>query len=165
MKPAGPNNYYPGMPSTLDPKAQQILEHLLDRVNFLLNEVAGIRSSGATMAQDTAAKVDKLQVALQAATDPTAAGTTFVGFGQNTPISSSPVIDGSGVGYQFTSGSGGSLTMSVSSASTARSSISAAQKTAVGAHTITLAALTGGGTQGSISWNADGCVSAFVDPT
>lgn len=35
----------------------------------------------------------------------------------------------------------------------------------VTAHTITLAALTVGGTQGSITWDANGVVTGFVDPT
>lgn len=51
------------------------------------------------------------------------------------------------------------------SASGARSNLGAAAKGTPGAHTITLLKLTGGGTDGSITWNADGCVTAFVDPT
>jgi hypothetical protein len=35
----------------------------------------------------------------------------------------------------------------------------------VAAHTITLLKLTGGGTDGSITWNADGVITGFVDPT
>jgi hypothetical protein len=35
----------------------------------------------------------------------------------------------------------------------------------VAAHTITLLKLTGGGTDGSITWNANGVVTGFVDPT
>jgi hypothetical protein len=35
----------------------------------------------------------------------------------------------------------------------------------VAAHTITLLKLTGGGSDGSITWNADGVVTGFVDPT
>lgn len=35
----------------------------------------------------------------------------------------------------------------------------------VTAHTITLLKLTGGGTDGSISWNANGVITGFVDPT
>lgn len=76
--------------------------------------------------------------------------------------------DGGSTGYAFTGGpvtSSGTLTLTVSSAATARSAISAAQKTAVGAHTITIPKLTSGGTDGSVSWNADGSVSAYVDPT
>lgn len=46
-----------------------------------------------------------------------------------------------------------------------RALASADLPTTVAAHTITLAALTGGGTTGSITWNAAGQVTAFVDPT
>lgn len=35
----------------------------------------------------------------------------------------------------------------------------------VAGHTITLAALTGGGTTGSITWNAKGLITAYTDPT
>jgi len=35
----------------------------------------------------------------------------------------------------------------------------------VTAHTITLLKLTGGGTDGSITWNANGVITGFVDPT
>jgi len=37
--------------------------------------------------------------------------------------------------------------------------------TTVTAHTITLAPITGGGTPGSITWNASGVITGFVDPT
>lgn len=40
-----------------------------------------------------------------------------------------------------------------------------AAKGTPGAHTITLLKLTGGGTDGSITWNADGVVTNYVDPT
>lgn len=47
----------------------------------------------------------------------------------------------------------------------ARTNLSAAQLQAPGAHTIALAKLTLAGTNGSISWSAEGVVTAFVDPT
>jgi len=51
-------------------------------------------------------------------------------------------------------------------AANARTNLGAAQAQAPGGpHTITLAALTGGGTQGSITFNAQGVITAFVDPT
>lgn len=50
-------------------------------------------------------------------------------------------------------------------AAAARASLGAAASSGVAAHTITLAKLTGGGANGSITWNSDGVVTAFVDPT
>lgn len=50
-------------------------------------------------------------------------------------------------------------------ATTARGNLGAAESGGVGAYTIALAPLTGGGTPGAISWNADGCVTSFTDPT
>lgn len=50
-------------------------------------------------------------------------------------------------------------------AASARTNLSAAQAGGVGAHTITLAKITGGGTNGSITWNADGVVTGYLDPT
>lgn len=40
-----------------------------------------------------------------------------------------------------------------------------AVKSGVTAHTIMLAPITGGGTPGSITWNSDGVITAYVDPT
>ena len=50
-------------------------------------------------------------------------------------------------------------------ATAARTALSAATAGTPGVHTITLAKLTGGGANGSITWNADGVITAFVDPT
>lgn len=47
----------------------------------------------------------------------------------------------------------------------ARANLGAAAAGAAGVHTITLAKLTGGGANGSITWNADGVVTAYTDPT
>jgi hypothetical protein len=50
-------------------------------------------------------------------------------------------------------------------AAAARTSLGAAAAGTPGAHTITLAKITAGGTNGSLTWNADGVITAFVDPT
>lgn len=39
------------------------------------------------------------------------------------------------------------------------------QKSTVGAKTITLAKITASGTDGSLSWSADGIITAYVEPT
>lgn len=53
-----------------------------------------------------------------------------------------------------------------STAAAARSALSAAQIQAPGGpHTITLAKITGGGVNGSLTFTAEGVISGFVDPT
>lgn len=54
---------------------------------------------------------------------------------------------------------------SAASALTASKTYTDGKFPGVTAHTITLAALTGGGTQGSITWDANGVIAGFVDPT
>lgn len=78
----------------------------------------------------------------------------------------------SGANSDITSLSGLSTPLSVgqggtgaNSAGGARTSLGAAAAGTPGAHTITLAKITGGGTDGSITWNADGVITAFVNPT
>ncbi len=50
-------------------------------------------------------------------------------------------------------------------AAAARANLSAAQIQAPGAHTIVLAKITGGGANGSLTWNSEGVITGFVDPT
>jgi hypothetical protein len=47
----------------------------------------------------------------------------------------------------------------------ARTNLGAAAAQTPGAHTIPLAKITGGGADGSITWNAEGVVTGFADPT
>lgn len=51
------------------------------------------------------------------------------------------------------------------SAAGARANLSAAQIQAPGAHTITLAKITGAGANGSLTWNSEGVITGYVDPT
>jgi len=51
------------------------------------------------------------------------------------------------------------------STSDLRNNLNVPERITVTAHTITLAKITGGGTDGSITWNADGLITAYVDPT
>lgn len=126
----GPNdsaNYYPSFSGRLDPKDQLAIRHLYDRVNYVLDRV-GKAPDGTTPQRtiDLHTQVRKLSVALQAVQDSLVQSTTFVGFGNSQPVSTSLAISGSGIGYIFTESSPGILTMSVASASTARSAIGAA---------------------------------------
>lgn len=162
---AKPTQYFPGFPSTADPQIVRMLKHLFDRVNYLVTTVNQMQVQPQGLA-GTQKEVKGLKTALQAVQDALTQGGTFVAFGQAQPFSETQTVSFSatGVGYSI-SGPSNAATITVTNATTARGAINAAVATAVGAHTITLAALTGGGTQGSISWNADGTVTAFVDPT
>jgi hypothetical protein len=164
-KPSNPNKSVARSPADIDPTMRRTIQDLFDRVNFLIGEVEKMKAGGMGLAP-LETKVAALEVSLQAATDAGAAGTTFVGFGQNLPAALTGSVNflATGVGMQI-SGPSGSATITIVTPATFRAAIVAAVATAVGAHTITLAALTGGGTQGSISWNADGTITAFVDPT
>jgi hypothetical protein len=51
------------------------------------------------------------------------------------------------------------------SAGAALTNLGAAASGGVGANTVTLAKLTTLGTNGSLTWNADGCITSFVAPT
>lgn len=150
------NQYSPANPASTD-------QQLWGRVNFLLSELQAIKSAMQGL-QKPSAEIKGLQVQIQAAADSLTELQTFVGKGNAQFVSTSSSLSATGVGMTIT-GSIGSGTIAISNAATFRSAISAAQKTSVGAHTITLAKLTPAGTNGSISWNADGCVSAYVDPT
>lgn len=164
MNPPQTNQFFPGRPQGVDPKLWQSVEQLYHRVNFLIERIG--TSSPGTQIQQVTEKVKQIDVALQAVQDSLTQGSTFVAFGQSQPVAdtASVALTATGVGYSI-SGPSSAGVIAVTNALTARTAIGAAQATAVGAHTITLAALTGGGTQGSITWNADGTVSAFVDPT
>lgn len=81
---------------------------------------------------------------------------------------SSVDADGGVTGYDFTGGpitSSGTLTMAVVNAATARGAIGAAEAQAIAGATIPLAKITGGGTDGSITVNAEGVVTAYTAPT
>lgn len=157
-----PNKSVARFPADVDPTMRRTIQDLFDRVNFLLDQV-GTLAKAPTVEES---RVRALEVSLQAAQDALAAGTTFVGFGQNLPgaLTGSVNFLATGVGMSISGPSSGA-TISITNAATFRGAINAAISGAVAAHTITLAALTGGGTQGSITWNADGTITAFTDPT
>jgi len=47
----------------------------------------------------------------------------------------------------------------------ARTNLAAAKSGGIKAGSVTLAKITGGGSNGSISWNSDGCITSFTPPT
>ena len=76
-------------------------------------------------------------------------------------LSSISITSSIGAGF----GSSPSFVMTITSASGFRAAIGTDAPTSITAHTIPIAKITGGGTDGSITVNANGRVSAYVDPT
>lgn len=163
-KPPPQNQYFPGLPGNIEPSVRKAIEDLFDRVNFLIQNQAEFGRSVEQVGIESARRVDQLQIALASVQDAQTQGSTFAS-SEGISLNPTTQASGGGTGYTFTQNSAGVLTMSVSNAATARGAISAAQSGAVGAGTVTLAKLTPAGTDGSISYNADGCITAVVAPT
>lgn len=164
MNPEQTLRYSPSIPSTLDEGTRQILRQLIDRVNYLLTLKP---SAGSTLAKKTGPSTPSgMNVAIQAAQDSLTQQQTFVGFGQAQPISADQQIGGTTLGLTF-SGAASSITLTVTNALTFRSAIQAAAKAnpALTPATIPLAKITPTGTDGSITVNAEGIVTAYVLPT
>lgn len=148
------------MPADLDPRVAQIIEHLLDRVNYLLGRSAPVETN--VSARRTGVGTGSQQsVSLAAASDPLLAGSALVGAGDSNFVGQSVPITATGAGITI-SGPTSAATVSVTNAATLRSAIGV---TGVAAHTITLAKITPAGANGSITWDANGWVTAYVDPT
>lgn len=138
---------------------------LWQRINYLLNELGSLKQQ-LSQINFSEGQIRGLQTQIQAASDTLTELQTFVGKGQTQFVSTSSSLSATGVGMTIT-GSIGSGTIAITSATSFRSAISAAAKASpaiVGA-TITLAKITGGGTDGSITVNAEGIVTAYVQPT
>lgn len=107
--------------------------------------------------------IQKLIVAVQQAKSGTGPGGSSgpnQPFGQTPPAQTQALGIGAGVIVPISEGGTGAT-----SSAAARSNLGAATKGSPGTHTIILAKITGGGANGSITWNADGTITAFVDPT
>lgn len=135
------------------------------RVNYLLSELGSVKQQVAD-AKFGESQIKGLQTQIQAASDTLTELQTFVGKGQTQFVSTSSSLSASGVGMTIT-GSIGSGTIAISNAVSFRGAIGAAAKAtpAIVGATITLAKITGGGTDGSITVNAEGIVTAYVQPT
>ncbi len=90
------------------------------------------------------------------------AGSIVLSLPQSINTSSTPTFAGLSLSTALGIASGGTA---AATAGSARTNLGAAAAGAPGAHTTTLAKITGGGANGSLTWNADGCVTAFADPT
>lgn len=153
-----PNLYYP-------PTVNPVDRAVWDRINYLLTEIAGINARLAGLGTGRQEKaISELKVQIAVVQDALTQAGTFVNAGNSAFNSSSVTIAASGDGFSIT-GSSDAGVINVDNPVTARAALGAAEAETPGAHTITLLKLTGGGADGSITWNADGVVSAFVDPT
>ena len=152
------NQYYPPTVNAND-------RAVWDRINFLLREIATINERLAGLGSGRQAQaIGELQVQIAAVQDQLTQAGTFVNAGSSSFNASSVTISASGDGFSI-SGASDNGVINVDSPTTARAALDAAQAESPGAHTIPLAKITGGGADGSITWSADGVVSAFVDPT
>lgn len=147
------------------PNTQIQDRELWNRLNFLLTEVESLKQEMKGLGV-SGGKIQGLQTQIQAAADSLTELQTFVSKGQTQFVSTSSSLAASGVGMTI-SGSIGSGTITISSAATFRSAISAAAKAspALAPAVIPLAKITGGGTDGSITVNAEGIVTAYTAPT
>lgn len=151
------------MPADLDPRVAQIIEHLLDRVNYLLGRSAPVETN--VNARRTGVGTRPQQsVSLAAASDPLLSGGALVSAGDSNFVGQSVPLAATGVGFTI-SGTSSAGVIAVTNAAAARSALGITLPTGVTAHTITLAKITPAGANGSITWDANGWVTAYVDPT
>lgn len=164
-RPGQLSQYYPSFPSSLDGATIQLFKQLWDRVNFLIDRLSTIEQTTAPVLR-LDGEVSRLKVAIQAASDNLTQGRTFVAFDQSQPVSDQSAVSLAGLTNGLTfSGTTSTVSFSVTSAATFRSAIGAAASTGIVGVTLTLAKITGGGTDGSITLTAEGTVSAYVAPT
>ena len=157
MKPqTAPNQFVP-------PLSHSTELQLWQRVNYLLGELGQMKQELA-QARFSEGQIKGLQTQIQAASDSLTQLQTFVGKGSTQFVSTSSSLSASGVGMTIT-GSIGSGTIAISNAATFRAAISAPAKANIVGATITLAKITGGGTDGSITVSAEGVITAYVQPT
>lgn len=142
----------------------QYLARLVGQVNALQQEIEtlrarlGISPTGAiTQSRGLSSRVN-----IPAAEDPNAALQVY-GQGFTTPVPGSTTITTLVAGVTF--GAGPGYVFAISSASSFRGAIGAAAKSSITGTTLTLAKITGPGTDGSITISAEGVVTAYVAPT
>jgi len=154
------NKYFPSIPDNLDPRLKALLQQLWLRVNHLIEvqgKVVESKKGGKGI-------IPTPNVSIPAASDSLLGGQTYAN-PDGTQFSSNSVnISASGDGLSV-QGSSGAAVINVDNAATFRSAIGVSLPTGVTAHTITLAKLTPAGANGSITWDANGWVTAYVDPT
>ena len=119
--PAPVQQYFPGFPPNVDPAVRKMIQHLYDRVNFLVGQVEGL-----TPVSQIEQRVRRAEVALQAVQDSQTTLPTFVGFPGNQLISGDAVIGGTTIGLTFT-GPSSSISITVTSAATFRTATGTAQ--------------------------------------
>ena len=114
--------YFPGFPANIDPSLRKTIQHLYDRINYLIGQV----ETGRQVPSEITRRIGTTEVALQAVQDALTTGSAFVNFGQTQPISGTISFTASGIGLLIAGPSTGA-TISVTNAATTRAAISAAQ--------------------------------------
>lgn len=114
--------YFPGFPPSVDPSLRKMIQHLYDRVNYLVSQV---EQQG--QANIVESRIRKTEVALQAVQDALTTGQTFVAFGNSQPIADTTSLTmlATGIGLQVAGPSSGA-TISVTNAAAARTALGAA---------------------------------------
>lgn len=163
MAQQAPNNYYPGR---MDERS---FRQLWDRVTYILQRLEA--QDAETVPKDVVRQADLagLRVAIQAVQDDLTQSQTFVNAGNNafTPTDQTALaVAGSGDGITL-SGQTDSIVVNVSSPAALRSAAEAARVAtpAIVGATITLAKITGGGTDGSLTVNSEGIITSYIVPT
>lgn len=155
------SNYFPSLPSNLDPTLREQLKQIWMRVNSILERMD--RGDGGTGNRKGVQTQSPLvpSVSIPAAADSLLGQQTYAN-PQGTQFSSNEVtLNAAGDGIEVT-GNSGAGTVNVSNPSALRTAIGVAGVTA---HTIVLAKITPTGTDGSITWDANGWITGYVDPT
>jgi hypothetical protein len=145
----------------------QEIRHLWDRLNYVLGQIDELKEvPRGTSTEQLTQQVGGLQVALQAVQDSLTTGRTFVAFGESQPVgdTTSVAIAGASNGLTF-AGTSSALTFTVTGAATFRAAIGAPAAASIVATTLTLAKITGGGADGSLTLSSEGVVTAYVAPT
>lgn len=140
----------------------QYLVRLVEKITLLEQDLAEARNKLA-LSNGSGSQNNGLssRIGIPAASDPQATAQVYgSGFNPSVPAIS---ISGATVGAAF--GSSPSFSMSISNAATFRTAIGVDAPVSITADTIPLFKITGGGTDGSITVNAQGRVIAYVKPT
>lgn len=84
------NPIHPAIPDSADPQTRQLWRLVLDRLNFLVEQVDDLTSRPAVSSDAVTSQIRGLQVSLAAVKDSLLQNQTLVSFGNNTPVEGNP---------------------------------------------------------------------------